>query len=207
LPRSFFFLSLICSYKLFDRLTWLLIRDKVNLWREKQLGLQSTTLAELRLSEVPFLYNFSPSVLPKPSDWGDHVHVTGYWFIKKKKEANVPEGLKEAIDKAKARGMKIAYIGFGSVSSLISPNCSISKPQAGNDKGGIRLILFFVVVVVLDHCSGPSKNDGCCDWSGRRVEGIYNYIRRMDGWGVRGLQERRKGKHSTGCNKTNNSSK
>ncbi|PLW48546.1 hypothetical protein PCANC_12200 [Puccinia coronata f. sp. avenae] len=104
------------SYKLFDRLTWLLIRDKVNLWREKQLGLQSTTLAELRLSEVPFLYNFSPSVLPKPSDWGDHVHVTGYWFIKKKKEeANVPEGLKEEIDKAKARGMKVAYIGFGSI--------------------------------------------------------------------------------------------
>ena len=26
------------------------------------------------------LYGYSPSVVPKPSDWGSHLHVTGYWF-------------------------------------------------------------------------------------------------------------------------------
>jgi len=28
---------------------------------------------------TPILYAFSPSVLPQPADWGEDVHVTGYW--------------------------------------------------------------------------------------------------------------------------------
>ena len=28
----------------------------------------------------PVLYGYSPSVLPRPPDWGSHLHVTGYWF-------------------------------------------------------------------------------------------------------------------------------
>ncbi len=29
---------------------------------------------------TPILYAFSPHVLPPPADWGENVHVTGYWF-------------------------------------------------------------------------------------------------------------------------------
>jgi sterol 3beta-glucosyltransferase len=28
----------------------------------------------------PILYAFSPQVVPRPHDWPDHAHVTGYWF-------------------------------------------------------------------------------------------------------------------------------
>jgi sterol 3beta-glucosyltransferase len=74
-------------------------------------------LAELQLSKVPFLYNFSPHVAPKPSDWGDLIKVTGYWFVKQKQNpANIPKDLEKAIENAKRQNKKIVYIGFGSVS-------------------------------------------------------------------------------------------
>jgi sterol 3beta-glucosyltransferase len=30
---------------------------------------------------TPILYAFSPHVVPPPADWGEDVHVTGYWFM------------------------------------------------------------------------------------------------------------------------------
>ncbi len=30
---------------------------------------------------LPVLYGLSPSLLPRPADWGDHLHMTGSWFL------------------------------------------------------------------------------------------------------------------------------
>lgn len=30
---------------------------------------------------TPLLFAYSPNILPCPSDWGEHVHVTGYFFL------------------------------------------------------------------------------------------------------------------------------
>ncbi len=30
---------------------------------------------------APLLFAYSPSILPRPSDWGEHIHVTGYFFL------------------------------------------------------------------------------------------------------------------------------
>ena len=30
---------------------------------------------------VPFLYNFSPNVVPPPLDWTEWIHVTGQLYI------------------------------------------------------------------------------------------------------------------------------
>jgi UDP:flavonoid glycosyltransferase YjiC (YdhE family) len=30
--------------------------------------------------QTPILYAFSPQVIPRPADWRDRVHITGYWF-------------------------------------------------------------------------------------------------------------------------------
>ena len=32
------------------------------------------------------LYGYSPSLLPKPPDWGDRIHVTWYWFLDRPSE-------------------------------------------------------------------------------------------------------------------------
>jgi sterol 3beta-glucosyltransferase len=34
-----------------------------------------------RRFQTPLLFAYSPNVLPRPSDWGEHVHVTGYFFL------------------------------------------------------------------------------------------------------------------------------
>ncbi len=37
--------------------------------------------AARRDHRTPILYAFSPHVLPPPADWGDDVHIIGYWFM------------------------------------------------------------------------------------------------------------------------------
>jgi sterol 3beta-glucosyltransferase len=62
---------------------------------------------------TPILYGFSPHVIPKPSDWGDHVHVTGYWFLEATPNWQPPVELVEFLE----TGPPPIYIGFGSVIS------------------------------------------------------------------------------------------
>jgi len=69
--------------------------------------------------KIPFLYNFSPSVVPPPLDWPEWIRVTGYWFLDdadvSAKKWTAPADLLEFIDGAHKVGKKIVYIGFGSI--------------------------------------------------------------------------------------------
>lgn len=103
------------SYFTFDRLFWLGICMKVNNWRKTSLGLGRSTLDNMCLDETPFLYNFSPSVVPPPTDFPDCVHVTGYWFLDEGGNYSPPRDLAEFLNKARQEEKKIVYIGFGSM--------------------------------------------------------------------------------------------
>ena len=60
------------------------------------------------------LYGFSPAVLPRPADWGDHVQVTGYWFLDGERDNWRPDTeLQRFLD----GGAAPVYVGFGSMSS------------------------------------------------------------------------------------------
>lgn len=41
------------------------------------MGIESTSLDKLQQHKVPFVYNFSPSVVPPPLDWHEWIHITG----------------------------------------------------------------------------------------------------------------------------------
>ncbi|KAA1114418.1 Sterol 3-beta-glucosyltransferase [Puccinia graminis f. sp. tritici] len=69
------------TYTVFDQVFWKAMSGQVNKWRKEKLGLKSTTYEKLEVHKVPFLYNFSPSIVPAPLDWYEWIHVTGYWFI------------------------------------------------------------------------------------------------------------------------------
>jgi UDP:flavonoid glycosyltransferase YjiC (YdhE family) len=56
------------------------------------------------------MYCWSPSILPKPIDWADHIAVTGYWFLPTD-PWTPPEDLVNFLNE----GPKPIYIGFGSV--------------------------------------------------------------------------------------------
>ncbi len=65
------------------------------------------------LRRSPVIYGFSPSVVQKPPDWGDHVEITGYWFLDRQPGWQPPADLADFL----AAGAPPVYIGFGSMST------------------------------------------------------------------------------------------
>lgn len=104
---------------LYNRLTWLLAnpftrigQNQVDIWREKTLGLGPLSWSdELRqLRRLPHLFGYSPTVLPKPWDWGDRISVTGYWFLDQPIDYAPPPQLSDFL----AAGEPPVAIGFSS---------------------------------------------------------------------------------------------
>lgn len=66
---------------MFDQVFWRATAGQINRWRRNVLGLDSTNLDKMAQDKVPFLYNFSPSIVPAPLDWYEWIRVTGALFI------------------------------------------------------------------------------------------------------------------------------
>jgi sterol 3beta-glucosyltransferase len=98
-----------------EQLGWQPFRRQLNQWRRQRLGLGPAPLAGLvaagRRRQVPVLYGYSPSVVPKPPDWGAHLHVTGYWFPDPQPAWQPPAALARFL----ADGPPPVYLGFGSM--------------------------------------------------------------------------------------------
>lgn len=104
------------THVMFENVFWKGISGQVNKWRVETLGLARTNLDKLQQSRVPFLYNISPAVFPPAVDFQDWVKITGYWFLNEGAEDyKPPADLEKFINKAKEKGEKIVYIGFGSI--------------------------------------------------------------------------------------------
>jgi sterol 3beta-glucosyltransferase len=103
------------TYGAFDKIWWSAISGQINRWRRRELGLQGTTQHKMQASMRPFLYNFSPHVVPPPLDWPDWVRVTGYWFLDESDTYTPPADLLAFIEKARSDGKKLVYVGFGSI--------------------------------------------------------------------------------------------
>ncbi|WP_448203902.1 glycosyltransferase [Azospirillum sp. sgz302134] len=104
---------------LYNRLSWLWARPftrigqkQVDRWRQTTLGLPTIRWQdELRaLRRLPHLFGYSPAVLPKPWDWGRHIHVTGYWFQDRPSGFTPPADLVEFLE----AGEPPVAIGFSS---------------------------------------------------------------------------------------------
>lgn len=92
-----------------------------NRWR-KRLGLPAWS-SESQMQKyahslgTPSLYGYSPTVIPKPSDWDESHHVTGYWFLDTPPNWQPPPDLVHFLE----RGPPPVYVGFGSM--------SVKKPE------------------------------------------------------------------------------
>ncbi len=68
----------------FRQLFWMPDRRWVNAWR-RSLGLAplgwSGPHPHACKRGIPYLFGYSPSVLPKPDDWPESAEVTGFWFL------------------------------------------------------------------------------------------------------------------------------
>ncbi|KAL3477802.1 hypothetical protein BJX99DRAFT_121948 [Aspergillus californicus] len=103
------------TYVLFETVFWKAIAGQVNRWRKKELGLKATNRDKMQADKVPFLYNYSPTVVPPPLDYPDWIRITGYWFLSEGSDWTPPKELTDFIKRARQDKKKIVYIGFGSV--------------------------------------------------------------------------------------------
>ncbi|KAI5117363.1 hypothetical protein M0805_002477 [Coniferiporia weirii] len=104
------------TFILFDNMFWSATSGQINRWRRNTLHIGNTDMGHLAQSKIPFIYNFSSFVVPKPLDWGDAVIISGYWFLDNPDLGwTPPESLTQWICKARDDGKPIVYIGFGSI--------------------------------------------------------------------------------------------
>ncbi|GAA6061722.1 hypothetical protein JCM10212_004954 [Sporobolomyces blumeae] len=108
------------TYTMFDQVFWRATSGQVNRWRKDSLKIRATSLDAMQQHKIPFLYNFSPVVIPPPLDWRENIHVTGYWILENsddsdKKKWEPPQDLLDWIEEAKSKEKKVVFIGFGSI--------------------------------------------------------------------------------------------
>jgi len=106
------------SHWLMYQLFWVNDRSAVNACRKK-LGLSPMGWAGsnhwLHQRRVPFLFGFSPTLVPVPRDWPDEHHVTGFWFLEESAGWQPPAALVEFL---RAGDVPVS-VGFG---SMVDPN-------------------------------------------------------------------------------------
>lgn len=93
---------------------WQLLRPVVNEARRQFLDLPPLSVAgpflDMEKQQIPTLYGFSPSVVPRPANWKPWHHVTGYWFVENQ-EWDPPADLLDFLQS----GPPPVYVGFGSM--------------------------------------------------------------------------------------------
>jgi sterol 3beta-glucosyltransferase len=103
------------SHIIGGQMFWQLMRPILNAARRDFLQLPPIArigdFIELTRRKLPVLYGYSQAVLPKPRNWGDFLHVTGYWFLDQP-GWQPPADLQAFLD----AGSPPVYIGFGSMS-------------------------------------------------------------------------------------------
>ncbi|ORY35482.1 hypothetical protein BCR39DRAFT_461494 [Naematelia encephala] len=129
------------TYVLYDNIIWRATSGQINRWRKKYLGIGSTDMSMLSVTKVPFLYNFSSAVVPKPLDWHDDITITGYWNLENSDmEWTPPQDLVDFMDKARADGKPLVYIGFGSI-VVPRPNAMTKSIIKAVEKADVRAIV------------------------------------------------------------------
>jgi UDP:flavonoid glycosyltransferase YjiC (YdhE family) len=104
------------STKLSNQFFFRLTRESVNECRERVLGLHPLSSryywkVDTPTYMSPFIYGYSPSVLPRPADWAKQWQITGYWFLEGATDYEPPQGLRDFLES----GPVPIYIGFGSM--------------------------------------------------------------------------------------------
>ncbi|MEM9216004.1 MAG: glycosyltransferase [Cyanobacteria bacterium P01_F01_bin.150] len=128
------------TYQLLNRFYWQLFKPSIAPWRQTQLDLpnpKSCPFFSDRWRHLPKLYGFSPTIVPKPTDWDASCHITGYWFLDAPTEFTPPADLLDFL----ADGEPPVSIGFGSMSSRDSEAMTTTALTALQQTGQRGLLL------------------------------------------------------------------
>jgi UDP:flavonoid glycosyltransferase YjiC (YdhE family) len=130
----------LLTHRLFQQAAWLGMRPVVNRCRKRVLGLSAAALLGKvgRPEKHPTLTlaGFSEQIIPRPADWGEHIHITGYWFLDTP-TYEPPADLMAFLE----AGPPPVYVGFGSMPSQ-KPEQVASLVTQALQQVGQRGILF-----------------------------------------------------------------
>lgn len=104
------------THKLFEQGFWMMSRGPlVRHWRQRYGRAPQPfhcPYPRQRTAVYPTVISCSPSVFPRPADWPEHVHSSGYWFLDADPGYQPPPDLQAFL----ASGDAPVYVGFGSIS-------------------------------------------------------------------------------------------
>ncbi len=102
------------TYRIGEQLVWSMFGKAVNRWRTSVLGLPKRhsfgDFNSVFRSKVPVLNGFSAHVVQRPPDWGEQVHITGWWHPTDP-DWKPPNHMRSFIEE----GDKPVFLGFGSI--------------------------------------------------------------------------------------------
>ncbi|KAL8671013.1 MAG: hypothetical protein Q9168_004465 [Polycauliona sp. 1 TL-2023] len=103
------------SYTVVDMMTWQGLGDLINKFRSETLHLgqisQAAATSMLHRLRIPYTYCWSPSLIPKPKDWGDYISISGFYFLSLASNYQPDAELASFL----SSGPPPVYIGFGSI--------------------------------------------------------------------------------------------
>ena len=125
------------SHDVLMRMNWRVFREPLDTIRAELFDLPplNTPFHRLAYEPYPVLHGYSTHVVPRPDDWGDFVHVTGYWFLDDP-DWTPPDDLSAFLDE----GDPPVYIGFGSMTNR-DPQSRTEMVLNALEKTGQRGIL------------------------------------------------------------------
>jgi sterol 3beta-glucosyltransferase len=121
------------------QILWQIFRSHMNKWRRTQTGLRPlpvrSPLRAMARQGLPWLYGFSPSVIPAPPDWPECAKVCGYWFTAPDAAWNPPAALVDFL----RSGPPPIYVGFGSMVGS-NPEQTLQTVLTAVRSAGVRAI-------------------------------------------------------------------
>jgi sterol 3beta-glucosyltransferase len=109
------------SHWLFDQQAWSVARADHNAWRLR-MGLQPLRRSFYRWIErekILMLHHYSPTLVPRPGEWGDHHIVTGPLYLSDALPPLIPRPPLDArLQQFLRDGTKPVFLGFGSMPIL-----------------------------------------------------------------------------------------
>jgi sterol 3beta-glucosyltransferase len=84
----------------------------------------------------PFLYGYSPSVVPRPSDWREGIEVAGYWWPRHLANWTPPADLERFL----AAGPPPVFVGFGSRNPADAVRLT-AIVAAARRQAGVRMVV------------------------------------------------------------------
>jgi len=108
-------LANLLSYSKIELLTWEGLQDLINRFREQTLGLDSISptwgYQLFSRLKIPYTYCWSEALIPKPADWGQHIDISGFFFLPLASSYTPDTRMQQFLD----AGPPPIFCGFGSI--------------------------------------------------------------------------------------------